>query len=151
MLARSVMVVAAMAVAVSAHLCILNPAQRGGPHTITAAADPWCKLTTGPCGGQAAEAGSVEYHHNDTVTIAWQKNQDHWTAATPGYFSVGFAAAPGDSFTELLRVPDTNAPSLSVFEAQVVLDTPSPTAVIGIEYNTGQGFSFYACADVVVN
>ncbi len=133
------------------HVCILNPNQRGGPHTITAAADPWCKLTTGPCGGQAPEVGLIQYHRNDTVTIAWQKNQDHWAAATPGYFSVGFATGPSAPITELARIPDSATPSLTVYETQVVLDTPSPTAVISVEYFTGQGFTFFACADVVVN
>lgn len=118
----AVLLVAVVAVTmVHAHLCVLNPAQRGGPHTITMVADPWCKLTTGPCGGQSAEAGSVEYHRNDNVTIAFQKNQDHWTSATPGYFSVGFATAPGEPFTELARIPDTATPALTVYETQVTL------------------------------
>ncbi len=136
---------------------------------------------TGPCGGQAPEAGSVEYHLNSTVTIAWTKNQDHWDAASPGmppphshthpfpcrllasllillrlslclsgYFSVGYATAPNQPFTELTRIADSATPSLSIYEAAINFPAPSPTGVLSIEYNSGQGFSFFACGDIVV-
>lgn len=68
---------------VQAHVCLLSPQQRGGPHTITAAADPWCKLLDGPCGGASPEDPVVQYRRNDTLTVVWQKNQDHWQAQQP--------------------------------------------------------------------
>jgi len=133
-----------------AHLCILAPPQRGGPHPITGPADPWCKLEAGPCGGQAPDTkGRVAYRVGTNVTVAFQKNVNHFNSNMPGLYVVQFAMHPDAEFTELARVADTNDPALTVYEASVVVPGPSRHGLFQVIYYTNNDLIFYACADVV--
>jgi len=139
--------------AVFAHVCMLDPPQRGGAHSIVVNADPWCKLLTGPCGGFAPDSeGLVMYRVNETITVAFQKNQNHWNQANPGYFSLSFAPDPASPFTELSRVADTNSSDLALYEMQVVTPVVTDNGVLQVQYVTNQGsLVFYACSDVIIN
>jgi len=144
----------------SAHLCLLYPLQRGSVRNLSVVGTPDCGLTNGPCGGRNASRplGIVQYGPdvNDTVHLLWQKNEDHWYSAAPGNFT--FFVIDRESNTHLIgSLPDTNAPSGTVYEHEFSVPSPHPPGIMvvvqGIYYtnnpNVGNAV-FYQCADAVL-
>jgi hypothetical protein len=119
-------------------------------------AAPVCAyITPAPCGGgPAAGAPTAAFVAGQATTISMQKNQDHFYAASPGNFSVYLWDAAGDS-TYLGTVPDTNAPSLSLFPLSVIVPSAAQSGnytlqTIYYPNNVAAPAAFYQCSDVQV-
>jgi len=142
----------------SAHLCLLYPLQRTPIQNLTTIGTPDCGLIVGPCGGRnLSRPLSIVQFMNNTVHLIWQKNEDHWNSAAPGNFTFSLFDREGQVHP-IGSVPDTNAPSGTVYEHEFV-PAPSPhppgiiVAVQGIYYTNNPNVNnvvFYQCADAVL-
>jgi hypothetical protein len=113
-----------------------------------------CAQTTGPCPVAAAGPPSIAYVQGERVRVTLQKNLDHFAAATPGNFSI-FMWPNATTAIPWGSVPDTAAPTLSLYYIDTVVPATLPTGnyVLQSVYNTnnaGAPGQFYQCADVVV-
>lgn len=95
--------------AVSAHLCVLEPLQRGGAAGAGTSAANVCFQTAGPCGVTMTGAPTAAYVAGQNAYATLMKNLDHYNAAAPGNFTVYLWNASGQSQL-LSATPDTPAP-----------------------------------------
>jgi hypothetical protein len=88
---RSVMILLAAVGDVSAHICILEPPQRGNL-SVTTPGDPSCYRRTNYCGGiPAPKAPTTTLVAGSTSVIRFQQNLNHWYPPNPGYLDVSIA------------------------------------------------------------
>lgn len=92
-----------------AHLCILEPLQRGGAAGAGSSGANACFQTAGPCGVTMAGSPTAAYLAGTQAYATLMKNLDHYSAGTPGNFSVYLWNAAGQSQL-LSATPDTPAP-----------------------------------------
>jgi len=148
-----VIAVVLLAVAVSAHNCLLNPIQRGGLPKVLPAAAPQCALTSGaPCGGAVAGAPVVSFKGGSNATIVFQKNQDHYKAGAQGVWTIGFSEHTEANLHIIGQLVDDASPTLTSYSVPVTIPKGvTNNAVIQVVYDA-QGIStkFYQCADVSV-
>jgi len=107
---------------VSAHVCLMSPPQRGGLVGSNKVASNTCYQTMGPCGNTTQGPSSVTYKRGQTVEIVINKNLDHFQPAAPGNFTV----TPyfyGEEYPLLALLPDTDAPSLSLYNVSFTIPT----------------------------
>jgi len=95
--------------AVAAHLCILEPLQRGGAAGAGSSAANVCFQTAGPCGVTAGGAPTAAYVAGQNAYATLMKNLDHYNAPAPGNFSVFLWNGAGSNML-LSATPDTPAP-----------------------------------------
>eukprot|EP01116_Phalansterium_solitarium_P019526 TRINITY_DN5492_c0_g1_i1.p3 TRINITY_DN5492_c0_g1~~TRINITY_DN5492_c0_g1_i1.p3 ORF type:complete len:174 (+),score=76.80 TRINITY_DN5492_c0_g1_i1:54-524(+) len=153
-----VFVCLAALVAVSfAHMCQFAPQQRGSMvNTNQVAADDCALVQPGPCGGRSASQPAIVVVGGSNFTVVFQKNLDHWTAASPGNFTVTFYATPDASDTGkvLGSTPDTQSPSLTIYAAHVTIpNVPTKHGIIQTVYYTNNPQApptFYQCADIAI-
>lgn len=136
----------------SAHLCILEPKQRGSISGINNPGTDDCILIHGPCGGRPAETPTTIYKDNGNYTVIFQKNLDHYNKAAPGYFAVTLMSS---SFTKVLaHVSDAGEKSLTLYEPSISLATvPKGTYFLQVTYVTRNPKApavFFQCADVQI-
>ncbi|KAL3858566.1 hypothetical protein ACJMK2_008885 [Sinanodonta woodiana] len=137
--------------ACSAHLCLLNPMQRGSESGINKAGATDCLLMTAPCGGRMKGTG-ITLTGGQRYTVVFQKNLDHWTKATPGNFVISFGMESGQ-LTSLATVPDHGEPSLTLYEQEVTIPMMKGNFILQVTYNPNNPQApahFYQCADVNV-
>ncbi|XP_067928604.1 uncharacterized protein [Watersipora subatra] len=140
---------------VSAHICLLNPHQRGSMSGINKPAADDCILTTGPCGGRDMDSYLV-LKRESNYTVIFQKNLDHYTQATPGYFSISFSSDEGQTFEEAMKIPDMGEPSLHLYIQEVTLPKLAkgkPHNIMQVVYKTNNPAAppaFYQCTDIIL-
>jgi len=156
------MILGALLVAsISAHVCLLSPAQRGGvDDSVNQVAAAACGEASGPCGSEGTAQPLVILRNNAPFTAVVQKNLDHWVAATPGYFTIDFASVADPTeqdFKQITQVADgapATYPSGYLFFLNVTLTVkPLKHGVMRTRYVTNNPMAppvFYACADVMV-
>eukprot|EP01012_Entosiphon_sulcatum_P040758 TRINITY_DN54471_c0_g1_i1.p1 TRINITY_DN54471_c0_g1~~TRINITY_DN54471_c0_g1_i1.p1 ORF type:complete len:163 (-),score=21.24 TRINITY_DN54471_c0_g1_i1:60-512(-) len=136
----------------SAHLCLLNPKQRGPVNNLNTAGSPQCLQVQGPCGTVPREVARVDLLPN--VTIVFQKNLDHYNPANPGSFVVSIASETDMKFIKLGEVPDAGDKSLTLYTEEISIPRSiRGPAVLQVTYTTNNPQAppvFYQCADVLV-
>lgn len=135
----------------SAHVCLLQPLQRGSLNGLNTVGTPDCGLTTGPCGGRHAEQPKQILKSGSEYTIVFQKNRDHYASNATGFFHISYEKAGHfGSFRTLAKIPDTSSPSLTLFSHTVRLpDQEWKHVIINVQYSApSEGVVFYQCADV---
>ncbi len=90
----------------------------------------------------------------EQVSIVMQKNLDHFFAASPGNFSTFLWDASGKSLF-WGAVPDSAAPTLSLYTLRLTLPTTVPAGNYTVQTiystnNAGAPGAFYQCSDVMV-
>lgn len=147
----------------SAHICSIEPPQRGG-FSIGQAGDPSCYRRV-DCSSQPAGPVTRTYTAGSTVTLLVQQNLNHFSAFFGGYIDVALAPSPSNlTFTTLAwrndfvgheQVLQTN------YSLQVTMpSTPSPHAVLRVRYVSNNPDEidppanvqaiFWQCADVAI-
>merc|ERR1719238_2021899 len=156
-MARLYILIAAMVLAsASAHLCLLNPVQRGGVSGDDKAAAAVCAQTNHPCGDvHASPKFNTPVKPGEKITIEIMKNLDHFNHDLPGNFTLGFGVSVADHYKIFATIPDDARPSLSHyrFTTQVPASAPAGGYTIQAIYNTHANDApaqFYQCGDVTV-
>jgi len=136
-----------------AHLCLMNPVQRGDLAGYEEPAATDCYLTTGPCGGKGMGPPVLFALAGTNFTILFQKNLDHFYAPAPGNFTISFSY-DGMDFFEVGSMPDTSAPSLTYYMmTHMVGQEFIKHGVLQVAYHTNNPntpVTFYQCADIGV-
>jgi len=144
--------------AVAGHVCMMAPTQRGGlPAGIIGVGAKECGQMQGPCGTVSA-GPSTHVTQGSTYPIAFQKNLDHFNRGAPGNFKGFFwlKAMPG-MVIDLFQIPDTPAPSLSVFTVNLFIPVNASLVgegVVQVVYVTENPEAppyFFSCADIQIN
>ncbi|KAL3858565.1 hypothetical protein ACJMK2_008883 [Sinanodonta woodiana] len=136
----------------SAHLCLINPIQRGSETGINKPGAADCLLLTAPCGGRSKDKAGVTLTGGQSFTVVFQKNLDHWIKATPGNFVISFGME-GGQLTTLATVMDNGEPSLTLYETVVTIPMMKGNFILQVTYNPNNPQApahFYQCADVHV-
>ncbi|KAF6017739.1 hypothetical protein EB796_023940 [Bugula neritina] len=154
---HAILIVFSCALTVSCHLCLINPHQRGSMSGLNKVASDDCILLASPCGGRSPQtSGVLKLKAESNYTVIFQKNLDHFSANSPGYFSVSFGLDDmASSFKEVARVSDMGEPSLHLYSVDVKLPMLSghPNRIIQVSYvteNKEAPAAFYQCADIVL-
>ncbi|XP_033109105.1 uncharacterized protein LOC117110491 isoform X3 [Anneissia japonica] len=141
---------------VSAHICMLSPPQRGSMIGINKQGATDCILLDGPCGGRPP-VSPPQYgaKSGGNYTLSFQKNLDHWTAATPGQFRVLFSSSDPMDFKVLAKIADMGEPSLTIYTVNVTMPTRPPNTPVTIQVvyetnNPNAPPAFYQCSDVML-
>uniref|UniRef100_A0A0G4GIE3 Chitin-binding type-4 domain-containing protein n=1 Tax=Chromera velia CCMP2878 TaxID=1169474 RepID=A0A0G4GIE3_9ALVE len=77
-------------VSVSAHVCLLEPRQRG-ELGLSVSGDHSCYRRTPYCGDVAVESPSVEWKANSRVRVSVQQNFNHWNSEKQGFIDLAVA------------------------------------------------------------
>jgi len=141
---------AAGAAVASAHMCALEPLQRGGVEGAGSAAADVCAQTTGPCPSLANGDATQAYFAGDEIYMNLLKSErdpvfsadvspranahpparlspirradnDHFNSGAPGNFSAYLWSAGYKTSTLLGSTADTNAPSLTQYRLRASL------------------------------
>ncbi|XP_065897850.1 uncharacterized protein [Dysidea avara] len=138
-----------------AHLCLLNPHQRGTMNGINTAGANDCILLDGPCGGRKAMNPVVIVQAGEPFYVVFQKNLDHFNSTSPGKFVVSIGANSAEpSFQQVGMIADSNTTSLHLYTLNVTFPKMSTDhAVVQVTYVTNNPKAppvFYQCADVLL-
>jgi len=139
-----------------AHLCLINPTQRGSMKGLNTKGSDDCLRLKSPCGGMnPPKEPQVLYRAGSNITVTFQKNLDHFISTSPGYFiiNIGPKSSQGKGdMKELARVPDTSDPSLSLYSVPITLPKEAkPWYTLQVVYMTKNAKAppaFYQCADI---
>jgi hypothetical protein len=162
-----VLLLLCFSVFVSAHVCIMDPHQRGNM-SISEPGDGSCFLRTPFCGDVPPQNPSVNYTAGSVISFNFQQNLNHWYPENPGFFDVSISYVPMNptaaNWTVLMTIPDFAAHDM-VTQTNFSLDLTLPMmvsshAVLMIRYvsnnplevypeNNTQAI-FYNCADIAI-
>ena len=116
---RTALVLVALVVALcNAHLCLVNPTQRGvwTEDALNSEADNSCIKLDSPCGGDDAADPQVVFEAGANFTLVFQKNLNHYNADAPGNFTVTYFDSPSmKDGTVMFTTADTNTSSLTIY------------------------------------
>eukprot|EP00300_Choanocystis_sp_HF-7_P021751 c20847_g1_i1.p2 GENE.c20847_g1_i1~~c20847_g1_i1.p2 ORF type:complete len:152 (+),score=28.13 c20847_g1_i1:29-484(+) len=145
----TVLVLAAIVAVVNAHVCLLNPLQRGTMNDINTVGAADCGLFgDGPCGNRTQQPPMVAVQSGSQFNVVWQKNQDHFNSQ-PANWIISFAPY-GSPFIQLAKFADTNTSSLTIGTQMVTIPNLGTVAgVMQIQYAVGFG-TFYQCSDIAI-
>jgi len=136
-----------------AHMCLLNPHQRGSMNGIDQGGASDCALVSpAPCGGRSVESPVLFARGGSNFTFVLQKNLDHWIEGAGGNFTIRWAPSLNDEFMDVAVLPDTSAPSGSLYT--VIVPLPNMNIKHGVvqavyyPHNSEAPDAFYQCADV---
>ncbi|KAF6017736.1 hypothetical protein EB796_023937 [Bugula neritina] len=145
-------------VAVSCHLCMLNPPQRSslGP-TVNGLRSHDCYRVIPPCGAKPAENSTTYLQAGSVYTIIFQKNLDHIDYKTPGWFTVSFGVDE-QSFVEVARVKDRGEKNLHLFSEDIIVPPVMNHSkrIVQVAYVTNNASMappvaiYYQCSDVII-
>merc|ERR1711894_652480 len=126
-----------------AHLCLINPTQRGSMNGLNTKGSDDCLRLKSPCGGMnPPKDPQVLYRAGSNIAVTFQKNLDHFISTSQGK----------DDMKELARVPDTSDPSLSLYSVPITLPKEAkPWYTLQVVYMTKNDKAppaFYQCADI---
>ncbi|XP_022104550.1 uncharacterized protein LOC110986722 [Acanthaster planci] len=153
----AVVMVCLVAVA-SAHLCLLNPHQRGSMKGINVKEADDCGLLVKPCGNRTQEKPGIQIKGGSPYTVVFQKNLNHFETfpngtVTNGYFEISFWTSTECHI--LGKVDDGATPSLTLYSPVVTMPTGpiGVPAILQLTYVTNNaevpmGGIFYQCTDI---
>lgn len=153
--AAIVLIHLAFIVQIYAHICMINPKQRG-KFDISTAGNPTCFRHGNPCGGQKFD-GKIHKHitSGQTFFIKWQQNYNHYEIGYPGYMDISYAVGNDSKpFTVLAVIMDFYAYAQSNRQNYTVpITIPNITCshcVLRIRYNSHKPGEtpFIQCSDV---
>ncbi len=125
-MAKLVAALSLLAASSDAHLCALNPLQRGGVSGAQKPGADICGQGAAPCGAVKAGAPVAAYLTGEQHGIHLLKNLDHYNKTDPGSFTVYLWDAAGKS-VKLNEVADTAAPS----QTEYIVDIKVPRVPAG--------------------
>lgn len=125
-MAKLVAALSLLAASSDAHLCALNPLQRGGVSGAQKPGADICGQGAAPCGAVKAGAPVAAYLTGEQHGIHLLKNLDHYNKTDPGSFTVYLWDAAGKSVM-LNEVADTAAPS----QTEYIVDIKVPRVPAG--------------------
>lgn len=152
-----------------AHICILDPPQRGALN-VSDPGDDSCYRRTPYCGGIPAGPVSATYYPGQEIAVMFQQNLNHWYPQKPGYFDLAISYNAivnpiNATWITLARMPDfpahdmvwqTNFTFLAhlpheecdncVLRARYVSNNPDE-----IDPSNNTEAIFYNCADVKIS
>lgn len=152
-----------------AHICILDPPQRGGLD-VSDPGDNSCYRRTDYCGGVPAAAPTVSYYPGQYVNVVFQQNLNHWYPEKPGYFDLAISynavSQPQNATWTTIAGPMTDFPAHDMvwqtnftFYAKMP-HTPCQHCVLRaryVSYNPDEidpanntDAIFYNCADIAI-
>ena len=142
-----------------AHLCLLSPPQRGSMIGFDKPGADNCFLTQGRCGGRTSAGVKMAVKKGENMMVHFQKNLDHFDKSTPGMFQILMGKeTAGTRLTPLASVPDTDAPSLTIYDVNVTIPTSFVSGeiyIMQVTYltkNPQAPAEFYQCSDgIMVN
>lgn len=154
---KSLAVFACLVAYVTAHTCLVVPAQRGGfeQKTLqTVGADQCARVDNSPCGGIPHDQYAVGiYRAYESYQIVFQKNRDHFYAPNPGYFELKVLVDEREPNEYLARVRDSDrVKNLQFITANVTM--PEEGLTLQLKYVTNNPDApavFYQCSDIFVS
>ena len=159
--------VLALAAEVAAHICIIEPPQRGNL-SVTTPGDPSCYRRTNYCGGiPAPRVPTTTLVAGSKSVIKFQQNLNHWYSPNPGYFDVslaytldpteadfhplyfqsdfaGMEMVQSTTFNVALEIPDRTCVHC-ILRARYVSHNP-----MEIDPKDNTASIFYNCADIAI-
>ncbi|XP_022104549.1 uncharacterized protein LOC110986721 isoform X2 [Acanthaster planci] len=142
----------------SAHICLLNPHQRGSMKGINVKDAGDCGLLNKPCGNRTQDKPGIQIKGGSPYTVIFQKNLNHFETfpngtATNGYFEISFLTSTDVQI--LSKVNDGATPSLTLYYPNVTMPRGpiGVPAILQLTYVTNNaevpmGGIFYQCADI---
>eukprot|EP01116_Phalansterium_solitarium_P020650 TRINITY_DN6149_c0_g1_i2.p1 TRINITY_DN6149_c0_g1~~TRINITY_DN6149_c0_g1_i2.p1 ORF type:complete len:513 (+),score=136.27 TRINITY_DN6149_c0_g1_i2:49-1539(+) len=141
-----------------AHLCLVQPPQRGG-FDISKPGALACYQPDAPCGDAPATAPTVTVRQGSSYTVLLQQNVNHFNAGWRGHIDIAWAMTPNatdDDFTVVQVIPDFWAhmkDTQTNFSVAVrVPDVPCTHCVLRARYVSNKPTEpiFHQCTDVAV-
>lgn len=160
----SVLSAALAANAVSAHICMWNPLQRGGNFELTIPGQSICYLKQGPCGNKEPGEPLTALTGGQRFDVRFQQNLNHFYQENPGRLQADFAEVPNpteEDFYPLGQIADWNGYNM-ITQTNFTLNVDVPNidcehCVLRMRYisqnpteDHGGSPSFHQCADVSV-
>jgi len=136
---------------VNAHLCTLNPVQRGSAQNLTVVGTADCFLVNDPpCGGLPAQMPQTLIGGTN-LTFAYLYNEDHYNKTNPGNTLYQFVDTLGNMYP-VFTVQDfnPNAPYIYTISAMVPSFPYTWSGYLQGIWTTNIGLTFYQCSDVVI-
>jgi len=152
-----------------AHLCLINPPQRGPVPPLNTPATPECSVVeiskvphqyTTFCGQLAPKNPIITYTPGSIVPMAWQKNNNHFNTTNPASSFSVFLLSSTDAMSAkrhaLFSIPDNNDPQLTVIIQLVQIPAALGEfnhAVLQVVYDApydGKDYVYYQCVDIAV-
>ncbi|XP_038052207.1 uncharacterized protein LOC119724948 [Patiria miniata] len=155
---KAVVVLVCLVCAASAHICLLNPHQRGSMRGINTKEADDCGLLHKPCGGRPQEKPAIQIKGGSSYSVVFQKNLNHFASypngtATNGYFEISFWTTTQCHVLD--KINDSATPSLTLYTQTVTMpDGPlGVSAILQLTYVTNShdvpmGGIFYQCTDI---
>ena len=139
----------------SCHLCLLSPPQRGSISGLNKPGSNDCMLLKYPCGGRPAGKHSEILRVGQNFTVIFQKNLNHYTAASPGGFSIYLGDEQGGMFKTLAQINDMNEPDLHLYTVDVTIPSFKLKKqlflqTVYVTNNPKAPAAFYQCSDVMI-
>eukprot|EP01061_Rhynchopus_euleeides_P013480 TRINITY_DN2353_c0_g1_i1.p1 TRINITY_DN2353_c0_g1~~TRINITY_DN2353_c0_g1_i1.p1 ORF type:complete len:347 (+),score=92.44 TRINITY_DN2353_c0_g1_i1:50-1090(+) len=148
--------------AAEAHICIIEPHQRGAMN-ITGPADHTCTRRYPSCGGMPAGAPTATYVANVPSRVHFQQNLNHWNQDKPGHFDLA-VSYDSEATWELLKefgdFPGNDMVQQTNFTFEVAFPRAAAAAVLRLRYISYNKYEvypanntdavFYQCSDIVV-
>jgi len=159
-----VIVILAMLSVSQAHVCMLQPLQRGSLANcvpfVANVANTCCQLApfisasyVAPCGGVASGQPVAQLKANQAYTVTFVKNEDHWNASPQGNFTVSYYPA-GGSPVALSTITDTNSGAGAIYSVSVTTPNILGNGFFQVTYWTANpavgSTTFYQCSDVIL-
>ncbi|KAI8495529.1 hypothetical protein Bbelb_265010 [Branchiostoma belcheri] len=138
-----------------AHMCMISPPQRGSMVGINKPGADDCALVTGPCGGRMPMPHTgIALMAGENFTVTLQKNLDHYTASSPGMFTINLREGEQGEFKQLGMIKDMGEPSLSLYSTNITIPMHpmghgmATLQAVYVTKNPQAPAMFYECADI---
>jgi len=139
-----------------AHLCMLNPVQRGG-FNVSDAGDNTCFQPNGPCGKKPSGAAVSAFYTGSVVNLLVQQNLNHYNPGYPGFIEISFATGNNPKETDfvVLKTIVDYWPHMQAQQTNITIPVTMPNfscdpCVIRARYHPNKPTEpiFHQCSDV---
>ena len=154
--------VACLLAAADAHICIIEPHQRGAMN-VSGPADHSCTRRYPNCGGMPRGAPTATYAAGVPSRVHFQQNLNHWNQDKPGHFDLAVSydhEASWELLKEFGDFPGNDMVQQTNFTFDVAFPRASPAAVLRLRYISYNKYEvypanntdavFYQCSDIVI-